>query len=269
MKPEDYPPQEPISDFAREYSRQLLEKAAEIGGAEENYGPDPYQSVLYFPAPEPDGNVFIMIHGGGWTTGYKEWMAFMAPVFNQAGIGFVSIGYRLGPHPRLPGRGLDDCMNGLKWVYENIGKLNGDPSRLFISGHSAGGHQTSLMAVRKDWAGGTTGCPRTSCAAACLSPAYSTSVKAQACPCARASWASSGNEEAASPICNIQGAPPPFFLSWGSRDFPHLITPGAQDGTGPAGRRRRDRHPGTGRLRPPGSQPGLRRPGRPLGGQCD
>ena len=67
MKPEDYPPQEPISDFAREYSRQLLEKAAEIGGAEENYGPDPYQSVLYFPAPEPDGNVFIMIHGGGWT----------------------------------------------------------------------------------------------------------------------------------------------------------------------------------------------------------
>ena len=114
MKPEDYPPQEPISDFAREYSRQLLEKAAEIGGAEENYGPDPYQSVLYFPAPEPDGNVFIMIHGGGWTTGYKEWMAFMAPVFNQAGIGFVSIGYRLAPAHVFPA-GLDDCMNGLKW----------------------------------------------------------------------------------------------------------------------------------------------------------
>ena len=33
-----------------------------------------------------------------------------------------------------------------------------------------------------------------------------------------------GNEAAASPICNIQGTPPPFFLSWGSEDFPHLIT---------------------------------------------
>ena len=33
-----------------------------------------------------------------------------------------------------------------------------------------------------------------------------------------------GNEAAASPICNIQGTPPPFFLAYGSKDFPHLIT---------------------------------------------
>ena len=108
MKPEDYPPQEPVPEFAREYNKYLLQRAAELGGAEDNFGPDPYQSVLWFPAPAPDGNVFIMIHGGGWTSGYKEWMAFMAPVFNQAGIGFVSIGYRLAPTHVFPA-GLDDC----------------------------------------------------------------------------------------------------------------------------------------------------------------
>ena len=53
MRPEDYPPQEPVSDFARDYNEYLLKKAAELGGAEELYGADPYQSVLYFPAPDP------------------------------------------------------------------------------------------------------------------------------------------------------------------------------------------------------------------------
>ena len=51
MKPEDYPPQEPVPEFAREYNKYLLQRAAELGGAEDNYGPDPYQGVLYFPAP--------------------------------------------------------------------------------------------------------------------------------------------------------------------------------------------------------------------------
>ena len=55
MKPEDYPPQEAVPEFAREYNKYLLQRAVELGGAEDSYGPDPYQSVLYFPAPAPDG----------------------------------------------------------------------------------------------------------------------------------------------------------------------------------------------------------------------
>ena len=39
--PIDYPPHEPVSDFARDYKEYLLNKAAGIGGAEDNYSPDP------------------------------------------------------------------------------------------------------------------------------------------------------------------------------------------------------------------------------------
>ena len=226
MKPEDYPPQEPVPAFAREYNEYTLKKAAELGGAEDNYGPDPYQSVLCFPAPTPDGNVFIMIHGGGWTSGYKEWMAFMAPVFNQAGIGFVSIGYRLAPAHLFPA-GLHDCMSGLQWVYQNLSKLSGNPSCLFISGHSAGGHLSSLMAVRKDWQQDY-GLP-TDIIRGCLPVSGVFDFRKGSGLSMRPRFlGASGNEEAASPICNIQGAPPPFFLSWGSRDFPHLITQAQQ-----------------------------------------
>ena len=222
MKPEDYPPQEPVPEFAKEYNKYLLQRAAELGGAEDSYGPNPYQGVLYFPAQAPDGNIFIMIHGGGWTSGYKEWMAFMAPVFNQAGIGFVSIGYRLAPTHVFPA-GLDDSMNGLRWVYNNIHKLSGDPARLFISGHSAGGHQTSLMAVRKDWQKDY-GLP-VDVVRGCLPVSGVFDFRESAGLSMRPRFLGpTGNEEAASPICNIQGTPPPFFLSYGSKDFPHLIT---------------------------------------------
>ena len=222
MKPEDYPPQESVPEFAREYNKYLLQRAAELGGAEASYGPDPYQSVLWFPAPTPDGNIFIVIHGGGWTSGYKEWMAFMAPVFNQAGIGFVSIGYRLAPTHVFPA-GLDDSMSGLRWVYNNVDKLSGDPARLFISGHSAGGHQTSLMAVRKDWQKDY-GLP-VDVVRGCLPVSGVFDFRESAGLSMRPRFLGpTGNEEAASPICNIQGTPPPFFLSYGSKDFPHLIT---------------------------------------------
>ena len=217
MKLEDYPPQEPVSDFAREYNKYVLEKAAELGGAEENYGPDPYQSVLWFPAPDPDGNVFIMIHGGGWTSGYKEWMAFMAPVFNQAGIG-----YRLAPAHVFP-TGFDDCMNAVSRVFNNLDKLSGDSGRLFISGHSAGGHQSSFMAVRKDWQGShrlpvdvIRGCLP-------ISGVFDFGENSGLSMRPRF-LGEAGNEVAASPIHNIQGTPPPFFLAYGSDDFPHLKT---------------------------------------------
>ena len=222
MKPKDYPPQEPVPEFAREYNAYILKKAAELPGIEDSYGADPYQGILYFPAPEPDGNVFIMIHGGGWTGGYKEWMAFMAPVFNQAGIGFASIGYRLAPAHVFPA-GLDDCMNAVSWVYNNLDKLSGDPGRLFISGHSAGGHQSSLMAVRKDWQE-SHGLP-VDVIRGCLPVSGVFDFGENSGLSMRPRFlGATGNEVAASPISNIQGTPPPFFLVYGSDDFPHLKT---------------------------------------------
>ena len=150
MRPEDYPPQEPFSPLGQRYHEDVTARGVGLSGADFGYGDDPYQSLLVFPAEQPSGDVLAFVHGGGWTNGYKDWMAFMAPGLTSRGVTFVSIGYRLAPHHLFPA-GLEDVAAGLAWVYREIADHGGDPNRIFAGGHSAGGHYTSLLSVRDDW----------------------------------------------------------------------------------------------------------------------
>ena len=134
MNAEDYPPQEPFGDLAKSAHAILTERAAGVDAKDFNYGADPYQSVAVCPAEQPNGDVVLMIHGGGWVNGYKEWMNFMAPALNAADITFVSIGYRLAPQHMFP-TAVEDCMDGLAWTHQSIAEHGGDPSRLFLGGH--------------------------------------------------------------------------------------------------------------------------------------
>ena len=74
MKTEDYPPQEPLSDFARPYHEKVMALGTDSNPEEHQFGDDPYQSLAVFKPERPTGAVLIMWHGGGWTNGYKEWM---------------------------------------------------------------------------------------------------------------------------------------------------------------------------------------------------
>src|SRR5260221_9524539 len=112
MRPEDYPPQEPMSAIAKSYHDEVMRRGAGVTGEEIAYGADPYQSILICRAPKPDGNLLAVLHGGGWTNGYKEWLAFMAPALTRAGITFASIGYRLAPQHVFP-TGLADARAGV------------------------------------------------------------------------------------------------------------------------------------------------------------
>src|SRR5690606_29531356 len=93
MRREDYPLQEPLSEIGERYSVECWKRSSGIAGEEHGYGPDPYQRLLVFPADRPDGRVLVFWHGGGWTSGYKEWLGFMAPAFTSQGVTFVSPGY--------------------------------------------------------------------------------------------------------------------------------------------------------------------------------
>ena len=222
MKEEDYPPQEPLGDLALAYRAVALEKAAGITGIDASYGEDPYQSVAVYPADVPNGEVMMHIHGGGWTSGYKEWMAYLAPPLNALGVTYVSVGYRLAPMHLFPA-GVDDCMDAVAWVYHHIAEHGGDPKRIFIGGHSAGGHYASLLAVRRDWQAGREvpddvirGCLPVSGvfdfgenSGMSMQPRFLNG---------------DANIVPASPVSNIQGTPPPFFISYGEKDFPHLKT---------------------------------------------
>lgn len=155
---DNLPPQPPIypseaAEFAEEalsLSRAAARQCATT--LDVNYGDDYWQAIdIYCPLDRFSAGlpVLLFAHGGAWTHGYKEWCGMMAPAITAFPAIFVSVSYRLAPENRFPCAYLD-CIAALKWVYENIQKYGGDAERLFVSGHSAGGHLYSLIALRSD-----------------------------------------------------------------------------------------------------------------------
>ena len=102
MRIEDYPPQEPFSEFAMPYVEEVTRISEGHDGVDYFYGDDPYQGIALHVSETPNATVFAFIHGGGWTSGYREHMNFMAPGFLAAGVTFASIGYRLAPAHLFP-----------------------------------------------------------------------------------------------------------------------------------------------------------------------
>ncbi len=222
MRPEDYPAQEPLSDVAAAYQEECFRRGAGVTGEEIAYGDDPYQTIQIVPAAEPSGDVLAFIHGGGWTNGYKEWMSFMAPALNARGVTFATIGYRLAPEHVFP-TGYSDTLYGVAMVYRRIAEFGGDPDRLFVGGHSAGGHYAALMAVTDEWRA-----PRSLPAdviRGCLPVSGVYDFRPGNGMTVRPRFLGpedSGAEGPASPIANIR-VTPPFFMAHGDQDFPHLI----------------------------------------------
>lgn len=225
MRREDYPAQEPLSEAGEAYGAECWKRSANVPCDEVAYGDDPYQRVLVARAPNADGRVLLFWHGGGWTSGYKEWMAFMAPAFTSAGVTFISAGYRLAPQHVFPA-GVEDCVRAVAWVRDNIRDYGGDPAHLFIGGHSAGGHYAALIAVDPSWTRHL-GTPHElfgGCLA--ISGVFEFGPQSGLSMRPRFLGSDTSNDERASPRHRLKAVPPPFLIAYGTRDFPHLVTQG-------------------------------------------
>jgi arylformamidase len=215
MRPDDYPPQEPFSPPALLYHEEVMTRGDFTTGEEISYGRDPYQRVLVWRARKPAGSLLAFMHGGGWTNGYKEWMAFMAPAFTEAGITFASVGYRLAPEHVFP-MGFDDVCAGVALLAERASSFGVGSDRLFVGGHSAGGHYAALVALTRSQID-VRGClPISGVYDFGPQSGLSSRPRFLGPPDLRA-------ELAASPIANITPKPAAFLIAHGSEDFPHLI----------------------------------------------
>jgi acetyl esterase/lipase len=106
---------------------------------------------VYMPADASlrDLPVFVNIHGGGWLIGYKEWCGLNAPALVDLPAIYVSVEYGLMPGTPHPGA-MQDCFRAVGWIVKNIARYGGDPKRIHIGGHSAGGHLAALVTLRRD-----------------------------------------------------------------------------------------------------------------------
>ncbi len=218
----EYPPQEPFTAIGAKYHDEVLRLGRDIAGIDLSYGDDPYQALTIVPAEQPNGDVFIALHGGGWTNGYKEWMLFMAPALTARGVTFVSAGYRLAPQHVFPS-GYHDVLDAIALVHREIAKHGGDPERIFVSGHSAGGHLAALAALQTDWTA-TRGLPANVIRGSLpisgtyvFGPASGLSMR----PRFLGPEENDGETNAA-PTSYLHADAPPFLVAYGERDFPHL-----------------------------------------------
>lgn len=113
------------------------------------YGDDPRQRLDFFPAPQRDAPVLAFIHGGYWQALDKSQFSHIAPLFVAAGIGVAVLGYRLAPAQRMTAI-ASDIRAALAFLYRELPSLGGDPARIHLAGHSAGGHLAAL-AAQTDW----------------------------------------------------------------------------------------------------------------------
>ena len=88
-------------------------------------------------------DVIVFVPGGAWESGNKGTYRFLGKNFVRKGLVAVIINYSLSPNPIS--RMAQDCTAAVMWVVQNIAGYGGNPRRIFLMGHSAGGHLIALI----------------------------------------------------------------------------------------------------------------------------
>ena len=113
------------------------------------YGNSSREMLDIYAADKPGGPVLIYIHGGYWRSGSKEDNCNFVPTFTERGATVVLVEYDLCPQVTVTDI-VRQTRSSIAWAYKNILHYSGDPAKIYVSGHSAGGHLTS-MALANDW----------------------------------------------------------------------------------------------------------------------
>lgn len=116
---------------------------------------DPYareRCVLdvYAPAETPPGSggfaTVVWFHAGGLTSGEK-WIPHR---LRAKGIAIVAANYRLSPKVQAPVY-IQDAAAAVAWTLDNIHRYGGDPDKVVVSGHSAGGYLAAMVGMDPTW----------------------------------------------------------------------------------------------------------------------
>ena len=129
-------------------SKQARDK---IGGIlNVSYGVHEDEVLDIFPAKDKGaGPVVVVFHGGAWTRGSKNGYSFPAAEFVPRGISWVTTEFTKVPNGTLSNQ-VRQNRDAVAWVYRNAEKFGWDRDKIYIAGHSSGGHMCGMVLVT-DW----------------------------------------------------------------------------------------------------------------------
>jgi len=118
----------------------------------EAYGSAERQRMdVYLPVNKvPEAPMAVFFYGGSWSSGERADYKFVGEALASRGIVTVIADYRLSPEVRYPVF-LQDCARAVRWARDNAQRLGASPSRLFVSGHSAGAYNAAMLALDARW----------------------------------------------------------------------------------------------------------------------
>ncbi len=185
------------------------------------YGEDANQRLhVYVPANigRDALPVVTFFHGGAWVSGGLSWLRFMAPAVTALPAIFVAGTYRLAPTWQWPAQ-YDDVSTAIACAHEHAASLGGNPARMIVGGHSAGGHLAALAVLKRE-------IPQVR---ACFPVSSSFDLQygdvALDSPEGRVYkylFSHRQQDIEASPISFVNGNRTPFHVVWGANDFARI-----------------------------------------------
>ncbi len=124
-------------------ARETLDFVADVA-----YGPGEAETYDVFRGPE-GSPIQVFVHGGYWYSQDKHVFESMAPAYVSRGATLISINYPLAPTVTLTDL-VDACRRCVVHIHENAAQWGADPDRLFVAGHSAGGHIAAML-MSTEW----------------------------------------------------------------------------------------------------------------------
>ena len=110
------------------------------------YGEAPGETMDIFPARKGDGSCMMFIHGGYWRSLDKSDFSFLAPAWVDAGVSLAVVNYDLCPKVAVE-EIVRQMLRASRWLWLHAEEYGMDEDRLYVSGHSSGGHLTAMMMV--------------------------------------------------------------------------------------------------------------------------